>query len=244
MTNLLLILLPALFAGGIVSTVSGGGLGILLTLIFGLFYDIRTAIVLSSLLGLVIQVSKIITFHRSIHWRIVLWYSLGAVPAAFLAGFVLFLLPIRVVEGFVAVLCLVFVVRDLLFARATFSPTRTTLVSTGVINGVISGIIGQGALIRLPALLAFGLSKEQLVGTAAVVAFLPNISKSVAYFQSFVWTPDMTAIVLAAAPVIVISTWVGRRILKHIPVDLFEKIILCFVALSAGRLLLSAFGLW
>ncbi|MEK7591057.1 MAG: sulfite exporter TauE/SafE family protein [Patescibacteria group bacterium] len=233
----LFLILPILFAGAIFSTIAGGGLGILLTLAATFFIDIRTSIILVSLLGFIIQLAKLAHFHTYVRWDMVSWYLLAGIPASFSGAFLLFILPERVLEVSLAALCLVYVVMHMFHLMPRLKPTRTTLMTVGAMNGAVGGILGHGALLRLPALLSFGLTKEQFVGTSAFLAFFMNAGKASVYVWRFPWSEEAVILFLAAIPTVFIGTWCGRLLLRYVSEDHFEKLLLCVIVFGAIRLL-------
>ncbi len=234
----LAVLLPVLFLGGIVSTVAGGGLGILLTIASTFFTDVRTSVILVSLLGFVIQGVKILYFRRYARWDIIRWYLLAGVPLSFAGGWLLFLLPQRLIEVSLALLCMGFCAAELRPFKARMVPSIRTLVGLGAVNGLVGGMVGQGALLRSPALLAFGLTKEQFIGTSSVIALCMNIGKTSAYLTAFTWTPDAVILLLSAVPAVLAGVHLGRRLLRYVEPIVFERILLGVVFLGAIRLLL------
>lgn len=237
MIQLLAILLPLLFLGGIVSTISGGGLGILLLLTLRNFYDIRTTIILMCLLSFAIQSAKIVHFSRHVRWDIVGWYLLTGIPASFLGGVLFFFIPERWIEIVAGVVCLLFVGKEFWRRNIRVTPSIQMLLLAGFGNGLIGGAIGQGAGLRLSALLAFGLTKQQLVGTSSIIAISLNAGKTAAYLRQFSWSPDTTILLLVSAPIILLSVAIGKRLLHYVSPTVFETLLLCIIFLGAVRLL-------
>ncbi len=233
----LIVLLPVLFLGGIVSTISGGGLGIVLFLILNTTYDVRTSIIINSLLGFAIQGAKFAHFFRHTRWNIVGWYLLTGIPASVLGGVLFFFVPERLLEIAIGVLCLIFSGKELFRRSVSVSPRITTLLTAGFVNGLIGGVIGNAAVLRLSALLAFGLTKEQLIGTSSIIAIGLNVGKTSAYLQQFTWSPDVILVLVTSAPVILVSVAVGKRILKYVSPALFERLLLCIIFLGGIHLI-------
>ena len=236
----LTILLPVLFLGSIVSTIAGGGLGIILTIAALFFTDVRTSVILVSLLGFVIQGAKIVHFRRYARWGIVRWYLLLGIPMSFLGGFLLFIFSERLIEISIAVLCLAFCALELSPRRVRVTPKKSTLIGLGAVNGIVGGVTGNGALLRSPALLAFGLSKEEFVGTSSMIAIFMNIGKTSMYVTQFDWTWGVIILIIAAIPVVLCGVAIGKRLLRYVHPLLFERILLLIVFIGAIRLLFFA----
>lgn len=232
------LLLPVLFLGAVFSTIGGGGLGILLTIASTFFIDIRASIVLISLLGFVIQAVKIAHFHMYVRWPIVGWYLLLGIPLSFLGAFLLFLLPEEIIKASLALLCLLYVAMHVFHAIPKIQPSKSNLILLGGINGIVGGVVGHGALLRLPTLLSFGLTKEEFIGTSALIAFLMNLGKSVVYVQQFSWTADAMWLFILAVPTVLAGVSLGKRLLRYVSEEAFEKLLLVVIAAGAVRLLI------
>lgn len=232
------ILLPILFLGSIFATIGGGGLGILLVFAFTFFTDIRTSVVVISLIGFAIQPAKIMQFYTYTRWDIVKWYAPIGVVMSVLGGMVLFSLPLRFVEVTIGLLCVSFVLLQFSRVKLKIHTKPGTLLILGAINGVIGGMIGEGTLIRSPALLAMGLRKEVFIGTSSVVGLLMNIGKVSAYVPNIVWSRDIIILLLCAIPLTFLGVWIGKRCLQYVSGDVFEKLLLCVILAGALKLLL------
>ena len=231
------LLLPILFLGAIFSKIAGGGLGILITVASTFFTDVRTSIILVSFLGFAIQLAKIAHFHRNIRWDIVWWYVAIGIPASFLGAFVLLILPERALGIALGILCVVYVAMHLFHLMPKVKPTRKNLFIIGGINGIVGGVVGHGALLRMPALLSFGLTKEQFVGTSAFVAFLLNAAKGSVYATQFPWSQDSILLLALAVPVLLLGVYIGKRILRYVSEEAFERMLLLVIIGGAVKLL-------
>lgn len=230
-------LLPILFVGGIISTIGGGGLGIVVILIGTFFLDIRTAIAFSSVLMLAQQIAKLTFFYKEIRWRTVVWYLVLGIPMSIVGGWTLFMVPKRVPEILIAVLCLTFIVLKLFRLAPRCRATKLTLLLFGGINGFFGGLIGNAALIRLPVMLSLGYSKGVLIGTSAAAAFPMNLGKIAAYIPNIAWTEEIIQLLILAVPTLLTSVWIGKKILRHMSKALFENLLLAIITLGAFKLL-------
>ncbi|MFA7682099.1 MAG: sulfite exporter TauE/SafE family protein [Candidatus Peribacteraceae bacterium] len=234
------LLAPLLFVGGVVSTISGGGLGILMLVLGSFFLDIRTNITLNSVLMLGMQVSKIVNFHRNIRWEYVWWYAFLGVPCSFLGGLVLFHVPMHVPEIGLAIVCTGFVILRLIHPKLRLSSRRSCLIGYGALNGFLGGLIGNAALIRGPILLSLGLTKGAFIGTSSMTAFLMNLGKISAYLTKMVWSSEMLIFLCMGFPFLFAGVWIGKHILHYVSPWLFEKMLLGVIVIGALRLLFSA----
>lgn len=233
----LFILLPVLFLGSIVSTIAGGGLGILLTVAATFFTDVKTSVILVSFLGFVIQGAKIIHFWRDGRWDVIWWYLLLGVPCSFLGAWLLFLLPERTIQVGIALASLIFCATDLWPTKVRVVPSKIKLVFIGAVNGIVGGMIGQGGLLRSPALLSFGLTKHQFVGTSSIIALFMNIGKTSVYATQIPWDRYILLLLLLAMPLTYSGVMIGKRLLHYVHPVTFERILVSIVLVGSLRLL-------
>ena len=87
-----LIIFSAVFGGSILSVVAGGGVGIIMLIVFSFFLDIRTTIVTMALLGFLIQLTKMSYFFKSIAWNDAKLFMLSSLPTAYAGGYFLYVI--------------------------------------------------------------------------------------------------------------------------------------------------------
>lgn len=233
-----LIVLPVIFVGSVFATIGGGGLGIVLVFAFSFFTDIRTSVVVISLIGFAIQPAKILHFYRYARWDIIRWYAPIGVFMSVIGGTILFSLPLRFVEIFMGTLCVGFVILQSSHMRISIQPRPKTLLLLGAINGIIGGMIGEGTLIRSPALLAMGIRKEVFIGTSSMIGLFMNIGKTSAYLPNIDWSRELIFLLACAIPLTFAGVWIGKRCLKYVSGDVFEKILLYVILAGAIKLLI------
>lgn len=237
MNPILLVFVPTLFLVGLLSTVGGGGVWIIVTIVANFFYDLRTSIAISSLLGISIEMAKITYFHRFARWDIVGWFVLTAIPFAYIGGRILFLVPETVPRIALATLCLLFVAMRFFRFVPNVTAKRETLLLFGAVNGLLSGLAGNAGIIRMSALMSMGLRKEVFIGTAVMISVLVNLSKIGAYVPNLTWTADLILLLILSVPTLFLSVWLGKKLLKYVSVKLFEDIQLGIILIGAIRLL-------
>jgi uncharacterized membrane protein YfcA len=202
-----------------------------------MFLDVRTSIVLVGLLGFVIQVAKIIHFHGEIRWSIVGWYVVLGIPASIVGAYLLFVVPQRWVEIGLGSVCLIFVAMQLRSSKMVLKPSKTNLILAGAGNGLMAGMIGNGVLIRMQALMAFGLTKGEFIGTSSLLAFILNLSRNAVYLQQFSWSRETLVLLVLSIPTVMCGVRLGKYFLQFISPRTFELLLSFVIVTGAVKLL-------
>lgn len=237
----LFVALPILAVGGVFSAVAGGGLSIITTIVFDVLgFPIHQAVALTALLMTAIQLAKLFHFRGSVRWSIALWYCALGVPASFFGGFLLFLVPGRLLEVVIGVLIAALGLRELFPLRGAalrIHPTPAAILPLGAFNGIVGGMVGNAGLVRAPALLSMGLRKEEFIGTSTVIALPMNLAKAVPYAYGVQWATDIVWLFMLLLPTLFLSVWIGKKLLKHCSQRLFEVLQGCILVAGAVKLL-------
>ena len=96
----------------------------------------------------------------------------------------------------------------------------------------LSALLGSVGPIMAPFFLAYGLVKGAYIGTEALSTVVMHIVKLIAYRQAAVLTLSDALIGLGLGPVMILGSFLGKRILDRLP----EKV---FVAIIEGVLIVA-----
>jgi uncharacterized membrane protein YfcA len=237
---LLLVLLVAFFAGGI-ATVTGFGIGSLLTPILGVQLNMKTAVAVVSIPHMVGTAVRMWLLRRHLDSRL-LW-SFGLMSAAGgIAGALLHSLLkgplLSIVLG--SLLILVGLMELSGFAQRLQFRGRMAWVA-GAISGFLGGLVGNQGGIRTGAMLGFRVPKEAFVATGTAVGLMVDCARVPVYLVTHgeeiveAWPYVGTAVVGVIA-----GTLVGHRLLKQIPETTFRKVVSVVLLLLGAALIVSA----
>ncbi|NLG07406.1 sulfite exporter TauE/SafE family protein [Candidatus Peribacteria bacterium] len=233
------LLATVIFLGGVLSTVTGGGLSMIVIVIGSIFIDVRAAIVLDLYILIANQSAKTFFFHAFTRWDVVGWSVLLGIPFAFIGSWCLFLLPIDIVQRVVAVIATLFISLRLFSFVPRLRCTRLRLIFIGAVSGFLSGATGNGAIVRKPLFSAMGLSKEVMLGTTAFLSLIMTIPRLPAYAIHTPWSMSYVVFLCIAAGLLFLSAWIGKYILRYITPYIFDTLLNVIILLGALRLLLS-----
>lgn len=110
----------------------------------------------------------------------------------------------------------------------------------GVIAGLATMIGNAGSTIMALYLLLMGFQKERFLGTAAFFFLVINVSKTIPH--ALLWGTlhwGTLLVCLIVAPALVFGAFIGPRVLRFIPVELFRTVILVLSAVAGLRLIIG-----
>lgn len=222
--------LAALLASTLAAVAGFGGAAVLLPALVALF-GIREAVPILTVAQLIGNASRVWFNRAEVNWRVVGWFALGTVPFALLGGFLFAKAPLAALTRLLgAFLLLVVVWRHLRPKPKSFPVASFAGIGAGA--SFLSALLGSVGPIMAPFFLAYGLVKGAYIGTEALSTVVMHIVKLVAYRQTAVLTLSGALIGLGLGPVMILGSFLGKRILNRLP----EKV---FVAIIEGVLIVA-----
>ena len=231
----------AAIAAGAIASVTGFGIGSILTPTLSLWMDGRLAVAVVSvphLIGTAIRF-WMIKGHvdRSVMWRFGMASAAGGLIGALFQA---------AISGprlmIVLALLLLFVSAGELtgfLARLRFTGVAAWLA--GVLSGLLGGLVGNQGGIRSAALLGFSLPRDVFVATATAIALFVDAARMPVYAitaREELWA--MRVPMLIATVGVVAGTIAGTRLLRAIPEAIFRKVVAILLALLGVALLVRA----
>jgi uncharacterized membrane protein YfcA len=236
----LAISLAALIAGAIAS-VTGFGIGSILTPTLSLWMDGRLAVAVVSvphLIGTAIRFSMIRGHvDRHVMWRFGLASAAGGLTGAVfqsaISGSRLMIM--------LAVLLLFVSASELTGLAGRMRFTGATAWMAGVLSGLLGGLVGNQGGIRSAALLGFSMPRDVFVATATAIALFVDGARMPVYAVTAheeLWA--MRYPMLIATIGVVAGTIAGTRLLRRIPEMMFRTMVAIVLAILGVALLVRA----
>ena len=232
----LLIWLGTAIAAFIASTLSGivgfGGAMIFLPVLIAV-YGVRASVPILTVSVLLGNASRVYFNRRELDLKLVLLFSLGALPFAVWGSFVYVALPTFWIKKGIGVFLLITVL--LRHVHPNFKLTHSWIfVPLGAVTGFLSALMGGVGPVSSPFFLAYGLTKEAFVGTEALCAVGMHLVKSITYNRLNVLSGKLLLIGLGFGLVMSAGSYVARKVLEKISRQqflLFVEILLIVVGL-------------
>jgi uncharacterized membrane protein YfcA len=209
------------------SSLSGGGAGLLLMPVLGFMLPAAQVPAALSVGSTISSASRIALFFRHIEWRIVAWFVPSAVPAVWLGAWLLSSINPLYLELLLALFLLANLPLLIKPDRATGQKRplpRYLLSLIGVAAGFVSGLTGAVGLIFNTFYLRYGLGKEQVIATRAANEIILHLIKIALYAAFGLLTNKAVAYGLLIGLAALLATWLMRSVLPHLSEALFKRI--------------------
>jgi len=208
----------------LLSAVAGFGGGVLLLPVFTALFGLRVAVPMLTLTQLSSNGARVWLNRRDLHWPLIGWFALGAVPFAVAGGILLAHAPLsplkRVLGGFL--------IGVVVWRRVRPDPGRPkdpVFAAVGAASGFGSALLGSVGPLTAPFFLAYGLTRAAYIGTEAASALTMHLAKLTAYGTADLLTRTVLLYGLALTPAVLAGAWTGKKILTRVSDRLFVLLV-------------------
>lgn len=231
---------------GIAKT-SVGGLGALAVAGFALFLPAKESTAAVLLLLIVGDIVAVSTYRRTADWRMLRRLLPAVLPGIVLGALLMLVIDDRTMTILIAVCILVLVGVQVIARRLSRAaeqhppehPHPVATIGTGVAAGFTTMIANAAGPVMALYLLAARVDKMRFVGTSAWFFFVVNVSK-VPFSAGLGLFPATTlTLTLVLAPIVLVGTYLGRRLLFAIGQRTFERLVVAASLLGGVLLLVS-----
>jgi uncharacterized protein len=251
-----IICLIALLGSGL-TLFSGFGLGTILLPVFGLFFPIEVAIILTSIVHFLNNILKLALFGKQANKKVVLQFGLPAIIFAFLGAYILKLLttmqpiyqytiahktfeiiPLKIIIG---LLLIVFALFDFIPKLKNLAFDQKYLPLGGVLSGFFGGISGHQGALRSAFLIRAQLSKEAFIATGVMIACLVDISRLSIYIPQIIINKiqlDYNLVFLATLSAF-LGVYLGNKLLQKTTFKTLQNIVAILLFIFGILLLLG-----
>jgi hypothetical protein len=232
----LILAITALLASTVAAITGFGGAAILLPILVWLF-GMREAVPILTIAQLFGNGSRVWFNRTALDYRVVLWFSLGAVPLAILGGMLFAKAPLsaltRLLGGFLILLVLLKHSRR----KQLFRPTLRQFAVIGAGSSLLSALLGSIGPLMAPLFLAYGLIKGAYIGTEALCTVVMHLFKLAAYGASDLLNSRTLTAGVLLGPLMICGSLLGKKVVDALPEKVFSLIIDATL-IAAGALFL------
>ena len=229
------------FFAELTGTIAGFGSSTILLPIALLFFDFRIALVLVAFFHLSGGIGRILFFRRSFNKTLLVVFGVPSVVLTVAGALLVNYVPQSWLKIVLGVFLIVYALVSLVKKEVRVSANSRNAVVGGGLSGFFAGLIGTGGVLRGAFLTAFGLEKSVYIATATVISVAVDITRIPVYVASGFLEPQFYLSVLILAVLAILGSFVGNRIVKHIPQSAFLKIVLVAIILVSIKLVYDGF---
>jgi len=227
----------AVLAGGIAS-ISGSGIGSLLTPLVAARYGMKSAVVVVSIPHAIATLLRFWKLRKEVDRHVFFTFGLSNAAGA-LGGALLHTYIARPILSTILGVLLVFagIVGVTGFSKRMRFGEKASLVA-GAASGAFGGLVGNQGGIRSAAMLGLNIQGAAFVATATAIALAVDAARMPVYFAtSFGEIVKAWPTLIACTFGVVVGTLGGERLLRRIPESLFRRTVSALL-LAIGIVLL------
>lgn len=250
----IIICFASLIGAGI-TLFSGFGLGTILLPVFGLFFPIEIAIVLTSIVHFSNNILKFFLFKKDINIKILFQFGIPALISAFVGAYLLTLISnenywfsyiifnkifeITFLKITIGTLLIMFSLFEFIPKLKNVSFNKKYLPLGGILSGFFGGISGHQGALRSAFLIKAELSKAEFIATGVAIACFVDISRMSIYFPKIVqnqFVLDYKLLICATISAF-IGVYFGNKLLQKTTIPILQNIV-CVTLLAFGLLMI------
>ncbi len=230
---------------------SGFGLGTILMPVFGLFFPIDLAIVLTAIVHFSNNLIKLGFYYKHISWKIIVSFGIPSIIASLVGAYLLTnlsaLKPIIIytidyklflvtpIKLTIAIVLIIFSLFELIPRLSNLNFDKKYLPLGGLLSGFFGGLSGHQGALRATFLIKAGLTKEMFIGTGVIIACMVDMARLSIYSQSILKHIDKAKLMLLIVAVFsaFIGVYYGNKFIKKITIKSLQIIVANMIILFA-----------
>jgi uncharacterized membrane protein YfcA len=224
----------ALIASTLAAVAGFGGAAVLLPVLV-VAVGVRDAVPVLTVAQLIGNASRVWFNREKVDLPVVGWFAAGGVPLAFLGGLLFAQAPLSALTRLLGAFLIVVVAWRRMRPGAVWRPPLRSFAVIGAVASFLSALLGSVGPVMAPFFLAYGLVKGAYIGTEALATVVMHVTKLVAYRQAAVLSPIGTVTGLAIGPIMILGSYLGKRIVDRISARAF--VLLIELTMTAAGLL-------
>ena len=229
-----LILLFVSWLASTISGIAGFGGSLIILPILSFLIGAKKAIPILTIAWMMGNLSRAGFGYKEIQWKPVIYFCIGALPAAVLGARMFVELPSGLIMKAIGIFLLVVVI--LRHLNIKYALSEKWFIPWGALVGFLSAVLGSAGPIGAVAFLSLNLAPTAYVASEAVTAVLMHLTKTVVYGRYALLTGQdlITGVILGLA--MVVGSWTARRFIKNMSGKVFGYFVEILLAVAAFSL--------
>jgi hypothetical protein len=222
--DLVLITGTALISAILGSVAGTGGSAVLLPVLVS-YFGIQEAIPMVTVANLAGNLSRVVVNWREIDRRVVIWFSLGAIPLTVLGTWIF----TKAEPGLLTRLLGAFLIGVVIYRRLRPTPPKKRspvwFLPVGLGFGFLNGLLSSIGPLMSPFFLSYGLIKGSYIGTDALATVFMQSTKLVVFGSTNFLTATVLFYGALLVPFMLLGPLLGKWMLDRLPDWIFTVII-------------------
>ena len=215
---------------GAIASVSGFGIGSLLTPIFNLRDPMQIAVAVVSIPHFVATALRLWILRRDVDRRVLKTFGLMSAAGGLTGALLQRYATSRSLTVVFAALLTFVGIAGLTGLSDRLRLGRTAGWIAGVVSGALGGLVGNQGGIRSAALLGYELSPSAFVATATAAGLIVDLARLPVYLVAeYARLQERWTVIAIATVGAVIGTIAGGRVLKKLPAPAFRRLVAALV---------------
>ncbi|MBL7816545.1 MAG: sulfite exporter TauE/SafE family protein [Saprospiraceae bacterium] len=225
----------------IIGTVGGFGSSVIFVPLAQWFFSFKIVLVLTSILHVFSNISKIGMFWQHIDRRFFLLYGVPSLLFSIIGAWLTAHTSLTYGELILGAFLIVFSGFFLLFPNKKLPANNANALTSGSLAGFLAGFVGTGGAVRGASMAAFDLEKNVFVATSGAIDFGVDASRMIVYLNNGFLTPQYWSYIPLLFVASVVGTYFGKLVLNRISQEVFKRIVLILIFLIGLSMVLKAF---
>lgn len=236
-TGVWLMLLFISWLAATISGVAGFGGSLIILPVFSFLVGAKKAIPILTIAWMMGNLSRAGFGYKEIKWKPVIYFCIGALPAAVLGSRMFVELPSGLIMKAIGIFLLVIVLLRHLNIKYTIA--EKWFIPFGALVGFLSAVLGSAGPIGAVAFLSLNLTPTAYVASEAVTAVVMHLTKTVVYGSYALLTMQdfITGVILGLA--MVAGSWTARRFIKNMSSKSFGYFVDIVLVVAAFSLFIN-----
>ncbi|MCB0779057.1 MAG: sulfite exporter TauE/SafE family protein [Flavobacteriales bacterium] len=213
----------------VLGTVGGFGSSMLVMPLATYFLPFDEALGLTALFHVFSNGAKILLFRQGLDKQVLLYMGIPAVLGVLLGARLTAFVDGRSMTLVLGLALLLLSAFLYVLPHVRIAPIRRNAFVGGSVSGLVAGLVGTGGAVRGATLAAFGLEKHAFIATSAWIDMGVDLSRTVVYWEQGYVQRELLLLLPALILISWLGSYLGKRILAHVPQELFQRIVLGLV---------------
>ncbi len=227
------------FVSEVLGTIGGFGSSTFFVPLAALLEPFEVVLVLTSLLHVAGNLTKIYLFRKDFNWMVVRQFAVPALLMTFVGALLVKYVDTSSMTGWLGWVLFLLVLIKHFVTPEKIANNKVAVKSLSALSGFMTGLFGTGGAIRAVALSALSLPKNTFIITSASIDLFGDIGRLAIYLKDFSLTREHWFYVPALILIAMLGSWFGKYLLQFVSEKVFQKIVTLMVIAVGLFLILS-----